>query len=154
EWESRNQTQQDAVKNLRGESSTLTERVDGLAAQAQARALEIASSENRLEALRRSAAETSESLLRLHGGQKQAEEALGHQNEAMRRLEATEHEVLESSIKVRDSADAAAHDFESASNQFGVLKQTAAELQATLAELRTRREAAASEADALRNSLA
>jgi chromosome segregation protein len=154
EWESRNQGQQEAVAGLRGESWVLTAHVEELAARAQSRAQEITSSENRLEALRRSAAETSESLLRLHGEQKQAEEALVHQNEAMRRLEATEHDVLESSIKVRDDAEAAAHDFEAASNNFGTLKQTAAGLQATLADLRTRREVLANEADALRNSLA
>jgi chromosome segregation protein len=154
EWESRNQTQQEAVVGLRAEAAALTSRVEDLAARAQSRAQEIISSESRLEALRRTAAETGESLLRLHGDQKQAEEALVHQSEALRRLEANEHEVLESSIKVRDDAESAAYDFEAASTRFGALKQTAAELQAQLAGLRARREATSREADALRDSVA
>jgi len=154
EWGSRNQSHREALVGLHAESAALTSRVEELAGRAQSRAQEIVSSENRLEALRRSAAETGESLLRLHGEQKQAEEALVHQNDALRRLEADEHEVLESSIKVRDDADSAAYDFEAASTRFGALKQTAAELQAKLAELRSRRERAAGEAEALRDSLA
>ncbi len=154
EWDSRNLAQQEAVANLRIESGALTTRVDELSARAQSRATEIAQSEYRIEALRRAASETSESLLRLHGEQKQAEEALVHQNEALRRLEATEHEVLESSVKVRDDADAAAHDFEAASNQFNTLRQAATALQTRLAELRVQRESASKLADSLRDSLA
>jgi len=154
EWDHRNLAQQEAVASLRIESVTLTAHVDELSARAQSRASEIAQSEYRIDALRRTASETSESLLRLHGEQKQAEEALVHQNEALRRLESAEHEVLESSIKVRDDADSAAHDFEAASNQFNTFKQSATALQAKLAELRTQRESATKLADALRDSLA
>jgi len=143
DWESRNLAQQQAVAGLRGESGALTLHVEELALHAQTRAAEIAQSEARIDALRRAASESSESLLRLHGEQKQAEEALVHQNEALRRLESTEHDVLESSIKVRDDAESAAHDFEAASNEFNAFKQTAAELQTKLTELRTRRETAA-----------
>ena len=153
EWESRNLAQQEAVVSLRTDSGALTSRVEELAAHAQARAAEIVQSEARIEALRRAASETSESLLRLHGEQKQAEEALVHQSEALRRYEATEHEVLESSLKVRDDAESAAHDFEAASNQFNTLKQAATQLQAKLAELRTQRETATKQADALRDAL-
>ena len=56
----------------------------------------------RIEALRRSSSEAGESLLRLHGEQKQAEEALVHQAEALRKLEANEHDLLETSMRVRD----------------------------------------------------
>ena len=44
------------------------------------------------------AAQAGDSLLRLHGEQKQAEEALVHQSEALRRRETSEHELLESSL--------------------------------------------------------
>jgi chromosome segregation protein len=153
ECESRNLAQQGAVAGVRLESSALTARVEELAASAQSRAAEITGAENRIEALRRAASESGESLLRLHGEQKQAEEALVHQGEALRRLESTEHEVLESSIKVRDTAESAAHDFEAASNQLSSFKQTAADLQAQLSELRAQRESAAKHAETLRDAL-
>ena len=55
--------------------------------------------------MRRSELEAGENLLRLHGEQKQAEEALVHQGQALQKLESSEHELLESSIKMRDDAD-------------------------------------------------
>ena len=53
--------------------------MEGLAGRAQSRRTQITDSEERIEALRRSEVEAGESLLRLHGEQKQAEEALVHQ---------------------------------------------------------------------------
>jgi chromosome segregation protein len=76
EWESRSASQIQAVTLLREESGVLTARVEGLAKQAESRAAQISDSEARIEALRRSSSEAGESLLRLHGEQKQAEEAL------------------------------------------------------------------------------
>ena len=154
EWEARNTAQLAAAASLRGESAALAARVDELAARAQSRAAQIADAEARIEALRRSASEAGENLLRLHGEQKQAEEALAHQTETLRRLETNEHALLESSIRIRDDAERAAYDFENASNQLGALKQAAAELQAQIAEMRSRRERMSKEADALRESLA
>ena len=154
DWETRNTAQTAAAGALRGESATLTTRVEELGTRAQSRSSQIAEAEGRIEALRRSASEAGESLLRLHGEQKQAEEALVHQTETLRRLESNEHALLESSIRIRDDAERAAHDFEGASNQLGALKQTAAALQAQIAKLRSNREALAKEADALRESLA
>jgi len=56
-------------------------------------------------------------LLRLHGEQKQAEEALVHQAGALRKLEANEHDLLETSMRARDDAERAAFDHESATPQ-------------------------------------
>ncbi len=154
EWEARNTAQLAAAASLRGESAALAARVDELAARAQSRAAQIAGAEARIEALRRSASEAGENLLRLHGEQKQAEEALVHQTETLRRLEANEHALLESSIRIRDDAERAAYDFENASNQLAALKQAAAELLTQIAEMRSRRELLAKEADALREALA
>ena len=92
-------------------------------------------------------------MLRLHGEQKQAEEALVHQGEALRKLEASEHEMLESSIRIRDDADQAAYQFESASSELSALKDTALGLQATLAECKQQREATTKLADAVRDAL-
>ena len=154
EWESRTASQIQAVTLLREESGLLTARVEELAARAGSRATQIADSEARIEALRRSASEAGESLLQLHGEQKQAEEALIHRTEALRKLESSEHDTLETSMKARDDAERAAYDFEEASSKSKVLKQGAAELQTKITAMREQRDATAKMADALRDSLA
>src|SRR5258708_6493862 len=78
EWESRSASQIQAVSSLREESGVLTARVEDLAKRAESRAAQISESEARMDALRRTSSEAGESLLRLHGEQKQAEEALVH----------------------------------------------------------------------------
>jgi chromosome segregation protein len=154
EWEARSASQIQAVTLLREESGVLAARVEELAMQAENRAAQITVAEARIEALRRSAALAGESLLQLHGEQKQAEEALVHQAEALRKLESTEHDLLETSTRVRDDAERAAYDHESASGQFNTLKQAAATLQAEIATLREQRDATTKQADALRDALA
>jgi chromosome segregation protein len=153
EWEARSTAQQIAVTSLREESGVLSGRVEGLATRAATRTTQIRESEVRIEALRRSASEAGESLLRLHGEQKQAEEALVHHQDALRKREAGEYELLETSIRVRDEADQAAYDWEAASGQLSTLTQNAAALQTRIAELRQRREATTQKVDALRDSL-
>jgi chromosome segregation protein len=151
--ERRSAAQIQAVTQLREESGILTARVENLAGRAHSRVALIAESEERIEALRRSELEAGESLLRLHGEQKQVEEALVHQGQALYKLESNEHELLESSIKVRDDADSAAHEFEAASGQLSVLKQKAADWQGTIHELRQEQEAIKLQVDTLRDSL-
>jgi chromosome segregation protein len=153
EWEARSTGQQIAVTSLREESGTLSGRVEGLATRAATRATQIRESEIRIDALRRSASEAGESLLRLHGEQKQAEEALVHHQEALRKREANEHELLETSIRIRDEADQAAYDWEAANGQLNALTQNAASLQKRITELRQQREVTTQKVDALRNSL-
>src|SRR5205809_7168308 len=114
----------------------------------------IRDAEGGIEALRQRASEAGESLLRLHGEQKQAEEALVHQTEAVRKLETNEHEMLETSMRARDDADRVAHELEAVSEQLGALKQNAAELQAKIGGLREQRDGLTKEADALRDALA
>jgi len=153
EWESRHAAQNESVVSLRTESTTLTGNVNGLAVRAQTRATQIHESEVRIDALRQCASEASESLLRLHGEQKQAEEALVHQGAALQRLEANEAALLESSIHVRDTADKAAFDWETANGQLANLQQQVAALHTRINALRDERDAAAKEAEALRDSL-
>src|SRR5713101_1217283 len=154
EWETRSASQIRAVTLLREKSGKLTARVEELAKRADSRAAQIAESEVRIEALLRSSSEAGESLLRLHGEQKRAEEALVHQAEALRKLEASEHGLLETSMRARDDAERAAHDHEAATGQLNALKQSAAELQAKIAAFREQSEALSKEAGALRDSLA
>jgi chromosome segregation protein len=153
EWEARSTAQQLAVTSLGEESAILSGRVEGLRTQAESRVNQIQESEARIEALRRSASEAGESLLRLHGEQKQAEEALVHHLEGLRKREASEHELLETSIRIRDEADQAAYDWEAASGQLNALTQNATTLQARIAELRRQRESGAQKVDVVRDSL-
>jgi chromosome segregation protein len=154
EWKTRNTAQQDAVEHARRDSVTVNTRVEQLNGRAATRATQIAEAETRMEALRRAATEAGDSLLRLHGEQKQAEEALVHQSEAMRKQEARETSLLESSIQVRDDAERAAQDWQNAITNAGELQKRAAELQGRIAKLKQSREKAQKEADALRDALA
>ncbi len=150
----RSVAQQHAVASMREESLALSVRVDDVSVRAQSRATRIQESESRIEMLRRSASEANESLMRLHGEQKQAEEALVHHAEALHEREATEHELLESSIRIRDEADRAAYDWESATSQLKALGQEAVTLHARTADLRQQRELTVKQAETLRDSLA
>ena len=154
DWEFRNEAQQHAVDAARTESINVNARVEELAARADFRTVQIAEAEARVEALRRAATEASESVLRLHGEQKQAEEALVHQTESMRKQEAREAELLESSIRIRDDAERAAQDLQNALTRVGLLQQKAGESHARMTELRRQREETSTEADSLRDSLA
>ncbi len=154
EWETRNSAQIESVNSLRAESTTLTGDVNGLTVRAQTRAAQIHESEVRIDALRQCASEASESLLRLHGEQKQAEEALVHQAAALQKLETTEGALLEMSLQVRDSADNAASEWETASGQLNALRLQVATLHTRIAGLREERDATAKQAEALRDSLA
>ena len=153
DWEFRNVAQQQAVDAARTESVRVNIRVDELAARATTRASQIAESETRMEALRRAASEAGESVLRLHGEQKQAEEALVHQKDSLQKLETREAELLESSIHVRDDAEQAAQTLQAAMAELDQLQTQAARLQAQLTELRQNRERTSKEADSLRDSL-
>src|SRR5262249_22314375 len=93
-------------------------------------------------------------LLRLHGEQKQAEEALLHQGQALRRREANEHDLLEMSIRVRGDAEDAAYALDSANAQMAAAKQQVTELHAKVSALRNEREERAKHAQTLRDSLA
>jgi chromosome segregation protein len=153
EWEARSTAQQLAVSSLGEESGLLSGRVEGLRTQAESSVNQIQECEARIEALRRSVSEAGESLLRLHGEHKQAEEALVHHLDGLRKREASEHELLETSIRIRDEVDQAAYDWEAASGQLNALTQNATTLQARIAALRQQRESSTQKADVLRDSL-
>ena len=153
EWETRNSAQLQAVENARRDSITVSARVEELTAQATHRAAQISEAEARLDALRRVATQAGESLLRLHGEQKQAEEALVHQTGSMRKQEEREATLLESSIKVRDDAERAAQDWQSAVTHAGELQKNATQTQVRISELKAAREKAQKEADVLRDGL-
>src|SRR3989442_15508524 len=72
----------------------------------------------------------------------------------MRKPGATEHDLLETSMRARDDGERAAFEHESATSQLHALKQNAAELQAKIAGFREQRDALSQESGALRDSLA
>jgi chromosome segregation protein len=154
EWQTRDVSQKQTVTMLREEATGLASRVMELQLQAQIRMVEISDSETRIEALRKAAAQAGESLLRLHGEQKQAEEALVHQSEALRKAEVSERELLELSIRLRGDAEDAAHVLETANGQLNALKQQSIEFHSKLHALRAEREERTREAETLRDSLA
>jgi chromosome segregation protein len=154
EWRARNGVQQQAVENVRTESSMLHMRVEELGMRATTRLSQISESEMRMERLRQAATHASDSLFQLHGEQKQAEEALVHQSESLRRNEICESALLESSIRVRDDAESAAQEWQNSIGQLGGLQQEAVELQRLIAGLRQKREETGARADSLRGSLA
>ncbi len=154
DWETRDASQKQTVTMLRDEATGLASRVIELQLQAQTRMAEISESEARIEALRKATSQAGESLLRLHGEQKQAEEALVHQSEALRKSEASEHELLELSIRLRGDAEDAAHVLETANRQLNAFKQQGVEFQSKLHALRAEREERSKETETLRDSLA
>jgi chromosome segregation protein len=154
EWQTRSASQQQTVTMLREEASGLASRVEELQSRAQSRLAQISESETRIEGLRKTASEAGESLLRLHGEQKQAEEALVHQGEALRKREVNEHELLETSIRVRGDAEEAAYALNTASGQMSLLAKEVAESQGKLAQLRSEQEQRSKHAETLRDSLA
>ncbi|HET7105861.1 MAG TPA: chromosome segregation protein SMC [Candidatus Acidoferrum sp.] len=153
EWSMRNSAQLLAVENARRDSITVSARVEELTSQAAHRAAQISEAEARMDALRRVATQAGESLLRLHGEQKQAEEALVHQTESMRKQEEREASLLEGSIKVRDDAEHAAQDWQTAMSHAAELQKQATQLQSRVAELKQVREKTQKEADSLRDNL-
>ncbi|HJZ62876.1 MAG TPA: chromosome segregation protein SMC [Candidatus Acidoferrum sp.] len=154
EWQARSTAQQQTAATLKEEAASLVVRVDELSVRAATRASQITGAESRIETLRITATQAGDSLLRLHGEQKQAEEALVHQSEALRRREASEHELLESSIGVRGQAEEAAQELEAAALQLNALKRLLSELQTRIVGLRAEREASMKQAESLRDSLA
>lgn len=154
DWEARNSEHQAAAETVRTESATLSARMQELTIRTTQRATRITETEQQIQTLRRAAAEANNNLLRLHGEQKQAEEALVHQSESVRRQESREGELLETSLRIRDDAERAAHEWQAAQATLQGLQKRAAEVQAQLTELKRTREVKNSEAEALRGSLA
>ena len=154
EWETRSASQRQTVTMLREEAAGLAARVEELQTQSQSRMAQISQSETRIEVLRKTASEAGESLLRLHGEQKQAEEALVHQGEALRRREVNEHELLELSIRVRGDAEEAAYALDAANGQMSASKRQVLQQQEKLTALRNDREERSRHAETLRDSLA
>jgi chromosome segregation protein len=152
-WSAKNAAQTDSLAALRLEASTQSARLEELSSAAQSRATDVQQAESRVAALRATAAAAAEKLTQLHGEQRQAEEALLHHTEALRRLESSQSSLMDSAVRLRDDSSSAAAERDAASGTLMQLEQHSAALQAELSSLREQRKSTEAAAASLRDSL-
>ena len=144
----------ESVTALQGEVS----RVEAILANLAAASAEISgahdSTEARIAALRRSAAELGDELTRLHGDQAQAEQALAHHIEGVTRYEQQEQQLLEESLHHRDRAQAADLHWQSVLERSRSLEEIVRNAQARISDLRRQQHEATAQAGASRDALA
>ncbi len=145
---------EESLAAVREQAASLSVLIEELSAQSLSRTGQAQHAEARIEELRRQAAEAAERLMRLHGEHRQAEEALAHQSEFQRKLEAAEHQLLEEAVRLRDQSEAAAHEWQAAVDRARQLEKEIADIQTRIAGLRGRKEETTVEAEAVRESLA
>ncbi len=144
----------ESVTAIQGEVS----RVEAILTNLVAATAEISgahdSTEERIAALRRSAAELGEELTRLHGDQAQAEQTLAHHIESVRRYEQQEQQLLEEALHHRERAQAADLHWQSVLERTRRLEELVRNAQARIADLRRQQHEATAQAAASRDALA
>jgi chromosome segregation protein len=144
----------ESVTAIQGEVS----RVEAILTNLVAATAEISgahdSTEERIAALRRSAAELGEELTRLHGDQAQAEQTLAHHIESVRRYEQQEQQLLEEALHHRERAQAADLHWQSVLERTRRLEELVRTAQARIADLRRQQHEATAQAAASRDALA
>src|SRR5260221_3661755 len=144
----------ESVTAIKGEVS----RVEAILANLAAATAEISgahdSAEERIAALRRSAAELGDELTRLHGDQAQAEQTLAHHIESVTRYEQQEQQLLEESLHHRERAQAADLHWQSVLERTRRLEELVRNAQARIADLRHQQHEATAQANVSRDSLA
>ncbi len=144
----------ESVTALQGEVA----RVEAILANLAAASAEISgahdSTEARIAALRRSAAELGDELTRLHGDQAQAEQTLAHHIESVTRYEQQEQQLLEESLHHRDRAQAADLHWHSVLERSRSLEEIVRNAQARISELRREQHETTAQAGASRDALA
>ncbi len=112
------------------------------------------STEARIAALRRSAAELGDELTRLHGEQAQAEQALAHHVQGVRRYEQQEQQLLEESLHHRDRAQAADQHWHSVLERSRSLEEIVRSAQGRISELRREQREVTARAENARDAVA
>ncbi|HYL60785.1 MAG TPA: hypothetical protein VEU51_18105, partial [Candidatus Acidoferrales bacterium] len=152
--ESRAAAHGESVTAIQGEVS----RVEAILTNLVATTAEISgahdSAEERIAALRRSAAELGDELTRLHGDQAQAEQTLAHHVESVRRYEQQEQQLLEEALHHRERAQAADLHWQSVLERTRRLEELVRNAQARIADLRRQQHEATAQAAASRDALA
>jgi chromosome segregation protein len=133
-------------------------RVETILANLAAASAEISgahdSTEARIAALRRSAAELGDELTRLHGDQAQAEQALAHHIEGVTRYEQQEQQLLEESLHHRERAQAADLHWQSVLERSRSLEEIVRSEQARISALRQEQRDTMARAESARDALA
>ena len=144
----------ESVTAIQGEVA----RVEAILANLAAATAEISgahdSAEERIAALRRSAAELGDELTRLHGDQAQAEQTLAHHIESVTRYEQQEQQLLEESLHHRERAQAADLHWQSVLERTRRLEELVRNAQARIADLRRQQHETTAQAGASRDALA
>ena len=152
--ETRGAAHGESVTTLRGEVA----RVEAILANLAAASAELSgahdSTEARIAALRRSAAELGDELTRLHGDQAQAEQALAHHIQGVTRYEQREQQLLEESLHHRDRAQAADLHWHSVLERSRSLEEIVRSAQGRIAELRREQHEVTAGAESARDALA
>ena len=152
--EARAAAHQQAVAALREETRNLEALLAQLGERAQQLAGAAQSTETRLEELRLASGHLGEELTRLHGEQAQAEQALAHVEEAQRRQELAEQQLLEESLHHRERAEAADLFWQASVERARGIEQALRDAQGRIAELRREHQETSAGCEAARDALA
>ena len=147
---------------MHGESVTALQgdvaRIQAVLATLAAASAEISgahdSTEARIAALRRSAAELGDELTRLHGDQAQAEQALAHDVEGVARYEQQEQQLLEESLHHRERAQGADLHWHSVLERSRSLEEIVKSAQGRISDLRREQHETTARAENARDALA
>jgi chromosome segregation protein len=152
--EARAAAHSESVAALQSEVS----RVEAILANLAAASAEISgahdSTESRIAALRRSAAELGDELTRLHGDQAQATQTLAHHIQGVTRYEQQEQQLLEEALHHRERAQAADQHWQSVLERSRSLEEIVRSAQGRIASLRHEQHETTARAESARDSLA
>jgi len=145
--------QDDVVAGLRAE----TARLESLLLSLGDRAVELAGSAEATEAksagLRRQIIECQETLARLRETERETAQSLAHNAGALERLEKSERQVLEESLRYRQRSDATEIRWQHATDRARSLEKSVQTLQAHLTALNQEREQSSARCETLREAL-
>ncbi len=152
--EARSTAHGESVTSLQLEVSRVEAILTNLAAASKEISGAHDSTEARIAALRRSAAELGDELTRLHGEQAQAEQALAHHVQGVTRHEQQEQQLLEESLHHRDRAQAADLHWHSVLERSRSLEEIVRNAQGRISELRRQQHEVTARAESARDALA
>ncbi len=152
--ESRAAAHGESVISLQGEVSRVENILAGLAAASAELSGAHESTEARIAALRRSAAELGDEFARLQADQAQAEQALAHHIQGVTRYEQQEHQLLEESLHHRDRAQAADLHWQSVVERSRSLEEIVRNAQERISGLRAQQHETTALAESARDALA
>ncbi len=152
--EARGAAHHESVAEIRGQVALVQATVTALAAASAEISGAHNNTEERIAALRRSAAQLGDELARLHGDQAQAEQALAHYVQGAARFEQREQQLLEESLHHRERAEAADLHWQTVLSRSRSLAEIVHSAQGRIAELRREQHETTARSEAARDALA